>query len=102
VLDVNGITTDGLTADMQAMLTFLYTRARRQNKRTGEVTHQASVNTIATAIGKSRDSKAIAIRVEPYLIEKGYVQVTHGGRILTDRGCARAERLLHDADRRAA
>jgi Holliday junction resolvasome RuvABC ATP-dependent DNA helicase subunit len=51
------------------------------------------VNTIATAIGKSRDSKAIALRVEPYLIERGYVQVTHGGRRLTDEGVLRAIQL---------
>jgi Holliday junction resolvasome RuvABC ATP-dependent DNA helicase subunit len=86
VLQVNGITEDGLTPDMQAMLTFLYTKAPNG--------HQASVNTIATVIGKSRDSKAVALRVEPFLIQKGYVQVTHGGRRLTDLGVARAERLL--------
>lgn len=99
VLDMNGVTEDGLTADMQAMLTFLVTRAKSVNKTTGEVTYQASVNTIATAIGKSRDSKAVALRVEPYLIVKGYVQVGHGGRRLTDLGIARAERLLTDRDR---
>jgi Holliday junction resolvasome RuvABC ATP-dependent DNA helicase subunit len=92
VLDVNGITADGLTPDMQAMLTFLYTRARQQTH--DEVRYQASVNTIATAIGKSRDSKAISLRVEPYLIERGLVQVTHGGRRLTDAGVARARELL--------
>lgn len=92
VLETNGIAQDGLTADMQAMLTFLLLRARRTSQK-GEVRYQASVNTIATAIGKSRDSKAIALRVEPYLIELGYVQVTHGGRQLTDAGVARAEEL---------
>ena len=56
--------------------------------------YQASVNTIATAIGKSRDSKAIALRVEPYLIELGLVQVTHGGRQLTDAGVRRAQELI--------
>jgi Holliday junction resolvasome RuvABC ATP-dependent DNA helicase subunit len=101
VLDANGITEDGLIADMQAMLTFLYTRARQTNA-AGEVTFQASVNTIATAIGKARDSKAIALRVEPYLIEKGYVQVGHGGRRLTDLGIVRAEQLLMRDERRAA
>jgi Holliday junction DNA helicase RuvB len=93
VLQVNGITEDGLTPDMQAMLTYLYTKAR-QRSADGEVRYQASVNTIATVIGKSRDSKAVALRVEPFLIQKGYVQVTHGGRRLTDLGTARAERLL--------
>jgi holliday junction DNA helicase RuvB len=93
VLSHNGVTEDGLTADMQNMLTFLLTRARRRNA-AGEVTYQASVNTIATAIGKSRDSKAVALRVEPFLIELGYVQVGHGGRTLTDRGIARAQTLV--------
>lgn len=90
--DLNGVTSDGLTRDMQAMLVFLYTKGRRTNAK-GEVTHQASVNTIATALGKSRDSKAIALRVEPTLIERGYVQVGHGGRLLTDAGIDRARQL---------
>lgn len=94
VLTINGITHDGLTADMQAMLTFLYRRASQRNQQTGEVKYQASVNTIATAIGKSRDSKAIALRVEPFLIERGFIQVTHGGRRLTDAGIWRARQLL--------
>lgn len=93
VLRLNGITEDGLTADMQAMLTFLYERAK-QTTGDGEEKYQASVSTIATAIGKSRDAKAIALRVEPYLIERGYVQVTHGGRRLTDAGIVRAKELL--------
>lgn len=92
VLDVSGVTADGLTADMQGMLTFLYTRAGRKVK--DEIRYQASVGTIATAIGKSRDSKAIALRVEPYLIERGFVQVGHGGRTLTDQGVERARELL--------
>lgn len=90
---MNGLTEDGLTRDMQNMLRFLLTRTKRTNMQ-GEVTYQASVNTIATAIGKSRDSKAITLRVEPYLIEKGYVQVGHGGRKLTDDGIERAKELL--------
>lgn len=92
-LEVNGITRDGLTPDMQAMLKFLYSRARHV-RGDGEVKYQASVNTIATAIGKSRDSKAVALRVEPFLIEKGYVQVGHGGRLLTQAGQQRAVELL--------
>lgn len=92
VEDLNGATLDGLTADMVAMLRFLYTRCKRVNGN-GDVKYQASVNTIATAIGKSRDSKAIALRVEPYLIERGYVQVTHGGRMLTPEGIERAAAL---------
>jgi Holliday junction DNA helicase RuvB len=92
VLTMNGVTEDGLTADMQSMLTFLFTRARHESQ--GEVKYQASANTIATAIGKSRDSKAIGLRVEPFLIEKGYVQVGHGGRRLTDAGIERAQQLV--------
>lgn len=96
--DLNGVTPDGLTPDQQAMLVFLYTRARRiRRARTAtdrdEVTYQASVTTIATAIGKSRDAKAIQLRVEPYLIDLGLIQVGHGGRILTDAGIARAAEL---------
>lgn len=93
LFDLNGVTADGLTPDMQAMLTFLYTRARRVMA-SEEVRYQASVNTIATGIGKSRDSKAIALRVEPYLIERGFVQVGHGGRTLTIEGIERARELL--------
>jgi Holliday junction DNA helicase RuvB len=93
VLALNDITVDGLSADMQAMLTFLLTRARHERD-DGDVKYQASVSTIATAIGKSRDSKAITLRVEPLLIERGYVQVTHGGRRLTDAGIARANELI--------
>lgn len=90
--DLNGVTEDGLTPDMQGMLVFLYTRARHETA-DGRVTYNASVNTIATAIGKSRDTKAIALRVEPYLIQEGYIQVGHGGRRLTDAGITRAQQL---------
>lgn len=94
VLDtLNGVTWDGLDADMQGVLTFLYRRCRRESA-DGEVRYQASVGTLATAIGKSRDVKAIALRIEPYLIEQGYLQVGHGGRTLTDAGVARAQQLL--------
>lgn len=95
VLDLNGVTRDGLTRDMQEMLIFLYTRARHQ-RGDGEVKYQASVNTIATAIGKSRDTKAVSLRVEPFLIQKGYVQVGHGGRSLTADGVDKAQQLLRD------
>jgi Holliday junction DNA helicase RuvB len=93
VLDLNRTTWDGLTLDMQRMLTFLFQRGKRTNAE-GRATYQASVNTIATALGKSRDTKAIALRVEPYLIERGYVQVGHGGRLLTPDGVKRARELL--------
>lgn len=94
VLDVmNGTTRDGLTPDQQAMLTFLYEHGRRETK-DGEVRYQASVGTIATGIGKSRDTKAIQLRVESHLIASGFVQVSHGGRTLTDAGITRAQELL--------
>jgi holliday junction DNA helicase RuvB len=92
VLEMCALTTDGLNADMQAMLTQLYTKGRRVVR--GEVVYQASINTIATLIGKSRDTKAVQLRVEPYLVEQGYVQVLHGGRALTDAGVVRAQELL--------
>ena len=99
LFDLNGVTEDGMTPDQQAMLKFLYTRGRRETRarrkdETPVVTYQASISTIATAIGKSRDSKAIQLRVEPYLIEQGWVQVGHGGRILTDAGIERARQLV--------
>lgn len=92
--DLNGVTDDGLTPDQQAMLLFLYEKCGRTNA-AEEVVYQGSVSTIATGIGKSRDVKAITLRVEPYLIEKGWVQVGHGGRRLTDAGALRAQELLH-------
>lgn len=92
VLELNGITRDGLSPEQQGMLTFLLTKAAH-TKGNGEVVYQASVNTIATAIGLSRDTKAVALHVEPLLIERGYVQVGHGGRLLTDLGVDRARAL---------
>jgi Holliday junction DNA helicase RuvB len=91
LFDLNGVTEDGLTRDMQRMLTFLYQRGAHETSK-GTV-YRASVNTIATAIGKSRDSKAISLRVEPYLIEQGYIQIGQG-RILTDAGIERAKELV--------
>lgn len=94
VLAMNETTGDGLSREMQGMLTFLYKRCRRERQGDGEVTYQASINTIATAIGLSRDTKAVQLRVEPYLIREGYIQVGHGGRSLTPMGLARALELL--------
>jgi Holliday junction DNA helicase RuvB len=95
VHDLNGVAEDGLTRDMQEMLKFLYTRARRITG-AGETRYQASISSIATAIGKSRDQKAVQLRIEPYLIEQGFIQVAHGGRILTDAGIRRAIELLQE------
>lgn len=91
VNDLNHTTDDGLTADMQKVLRFLYLRGKRVVR--GETVYSASVSSIATAIGKSRDSKAVTLRIEPYLIEQGYLQVGHGGRRLTDAGIARVQAL---------
>lgn len=92
--DLNHTTPDGLTVDMQNALRFVYRTGRQESKATGEVTYKASVASIATGIGKSRDQKAVQLRVEPYLIERGYLQVGHGGRRLTDAGIRRAQELL--------
>ncbi len=90
-LELCSLTHDGLNVDMVNMLTFLYTRGRRETHR--GVKYQASVSTIATAIGLSRDTKAVALHVEPWLIRLGFVQVAHGGRVLTDAGIVRAREL---------
>jgi Holliday junction DNA helicase RuvB len=92
VLDYAGVTDDGLTRDMQRTLLFLYEKCKRTTK-DGSVTYKASIGRIATGIGKGRDAKAIAMRVEPYLIEKGLLSAGHGGRELTDAGIARAKSL---------
>lgn len=92
--DLCRVTDDGLTYDMQSLLVFLFTRCRREVHAAGEVRYQASVSTIATAIGKSRDQKAVQLRVEPWLIREGYLQVLHGGRALTPAGVHRAKELL--------
>jgi Holliday junction DNA helicase RuvB len=91
IVELNGNTLDGLTQGMQGMLKTLL-RSRRENQK-GDVVYQASVNTIATAIGHGRDTKAVALFVEPFLIAEGYVVVTHGGRQLTDAGIKRAQEL---------
>lgn len=93
IFDLNSLTADGLTEDMQNMLTFLLTCAKRTTG-DGEIRYQASVSTVATGVGLARDMKAIQLHVEPTLIERGYVQVLHGGRALTDAGVERAESLL--------
>jgi len=91
VVDLNSTTLDGLNGDMTKMLLFLL--SSRRESRDGHVVYQASVNTVATALGKSRDTKAIALYTEPWLIEAGFVAVTHGGRMLTEAGIARAREL---------
>jgi Holliday junction DNA helicase RuvB len=91
VTELNSTTLDGLTRDMQNMMIFLL--ASKRTDKAGNVSYQAGLSSIATACGKSRDSKAIALYVEPYLIQRGYVGVSHGGRKLTDTGIERARKL---------
>lgn len=87
---LNGTTLDGLTPEMQTMLRFLLTQARTVR---GEVRYQAGLTTIAAALGYSRDTKGVSLHVEPYLVERGLIQVVHGGRILTPAGVERARQL---------
>jgi len=95
--DLNGVTEDGLTRDMQGTLVYLFKHCRSITGQ-HEVQYKASVQSIATAIGKSRDTKAVQLRIEPYLIERGYLQVGHGGRKLTEAGILRAMELSVAAD----
>lgn len=91
IVELNSTTLDGFTRDQQNMLKFLL-RARHKNAK-GDVTYKAGLGSIATAIGKSRDSKAVALYVEPYLMKRGMIAVTNGGRELTPAGVKRAEAL---------
>jgi Holliday junction DNA helicase RuvB len=90
VVDLNSCTLDGLTQPMQGMLRCLLMSER---KSAGEIVYRASVNTIATVLGFSRDTKHVSLFVEPWLITKGYVQVAAQGRELTPAGVARARKL---------
>jgi Holliday junction DNA helicase RuvB len=92
VIDLNGTTLDGLTADMTAVLRFLYTRCERVSAQ-GETIYTASVSSLATATGHSRDAKAIVLHVEPELLKRGLLAVGSGGRRLTDAGIERAQEL---------
>lgn len=91
IVQLNGATLDGLTHDMVLMLRYLL--AQRHVDARGNIRYQAGLSTIATALGKSRDSQIVALAVEPWLIRQGYVAVTPSGRALTPSGVARAERL---------
>lgn len=86
IVKLNHTTLDGLTLDQQNMLTSLY-----QN---GGLKFQASIATIAVWLGKSRDQKAVQLRVEPGLIDRGYIGLGSRGRHLTDKGVQRARQLL--------
>lgn len=92
VEDLSSTTLDGLTSSMQTVLRFLVTNCRRESK--GEITYSASVNTLATAAGHGRDTKAISLLVEPYLLQRGLLEVRPSGRTLTTAGVERARRLI--------
>lgn len=91
VVELNSTTLDGLTRDQQNMLRYLL-RARHEGA-SGRITYKAGLSSIATGIGKSRDSKSVALYVEPYLMKLGLIVVSSGGRELTPAGVARAEGL---------
>jgi len=90
IVELSSTTLDGLTRPMVNMLRFLLASPRIVK---GETSYKASVNSIATAIGFGRDTKHVALMVEPELMRRGLVQVTSGGRMLTDAGIARARAL---------
>lgn len=92
VRDLFSTTLDGLTDSMQTVLTYLYRFCARESK--GETIYTASVNNLATAAGHGRDTKAISLLVEPYLLQQGLLQVRPTGRQLTPAGVERARRLI--------
>jgi holliday junction DNA helicase RuvB len=92
VTDLCGCTLDGLTDSMQTVLRFLYAHCGRISK--GEQTYSASVGALATACGHGRDTKAVSLLVEPWLIQRGLLSVRPGtGRMLTPAGVQRAKEL---------
>lgn len=91
VREANGIAGDGLDALQQQMLKFLWTRGATTTKQ--GVVYQCSLGSLATALGLSRDTKAVNLYVEPLLIKRGYVQVSQQGRRLTDAGIIRASAI---------
>ena len=92
IVDLCGTTLDGLTASMQAVLRYLLLYCGRETKQ-GTV-YAASVSALATAAGHGRDTKAIALMVEPELLRRGYLQVRPQGRFLTSAGIERARQLI--------
>ena len=92
VEDLSSTTLDGLTESMQIVLRYLYKHCARPTK--DGIVYSASVNSLATAAGHGRDTKAISLLVEPYLLQRGLLQVRPTGRTLTDAGVVRARQLL--------
>lgn len=91
VEDLAGTTLDGLTDSMQIVLRYLLSCGRMSK---GEMVYSASVNNLATAAGHGRDTKAISLLVEPYLLQRGLIQVRPTGRTLTQAGITRARQLI--------
>jgi holliday junction DNA helicase RuvB len=91
VEDLCATTLDGLTESMQIVLRFLYRNCRRETR--AGVSYSASVNTLATACGHGRDTKAISLLTEPFLLGRGLLEVRPSGRTLTPAGVERARRL---------
>lgn len=96
IQDLCSTTLDGLTDSMQTVLRFLYRNCRRESK--AGVTFSASVNTLATAAGHGRDTKAISLLTEPWLLQQGFLEVRPTGRTLTPLGIERAVDLCAGTD----
>jgi Holliday junction DNA helicase RuvB len=90
VLEMNGVTLDGLTAQMTGILTYLYENCATHTK--DGVVYQGSVRSIARAIGRGDDVKGV-YRDESFLLQRGLLQVGTRGRILSDAGVKRASLL---------
>lgn len=90
--ELNSVTDDGLTIDQQRLLKYMLANCKQV--RNGTTTHRASVSTLASAIGKGRDTKSVILRIEPWLLTSGYLSIESGvGRVLTNKGIARAAAL---------
>lgn len=93
IVSLNGVSLDGLTGQMQTALRYLYLHCGRETK--DGMRYSSSVNGLATAVGAGRDTRYVAIFVEPWLLQQGFLQVWAGtGRVLTDKGIARARELV--------
>lgn len=92
VEELNSTTLDGLTESMQAVLRYLYLHCARMTK--DGMVYSGSAQSLATAAGHGRDTKAIQILVEPYLLQRGLIQVRPTGRTLTPAGVQRARALI--------
>jgi Holliday junction DNA helicase RuvB len=89
---LNATTLDGLTDSMQTVLKYLLLHGEQQTR--DGIVYRASADNLATACGHGRDTKAINLLVEPYLIQQGLIQVRPTGRVLTPAGIERARQLI--------